>query len=229
MNCNRSETNSVAFTLLELLIVIAVLILLAAVFFPTLHDRGGACAKDFQCVNNLKQVGLAFRVWEGDHNDKFPMQVSVTNGGAMGFVGGPETFRCFEVMSNEINTPKILFCPLEDRTRWQASVFGNVPPPDPDYRSFSNNTNLSYFVGADATDMFPEMFLSGDRNLTNGTLLTKGILNLTTNRPAGWTDQMHIIQGNIGLVDGSVQRFTRQGLRTALEQTGTNNNRLAVP
>jgi hypothetical protein len=36
-----------------------------------------------RCVNDLKQVGIAFRLWEGDNNDKYPMAVSVTNGGAM--------------------------------------------------------------------------------------------------------------------------------------------------
>src|SRR5580765_4044741 len=128
-----SETKAQAFTLLELLIVIALLIVLAALLFPTLrHARPSPNRFGIQCVNNLRQVGLAFRVWQSDHDEKFPMQVSVTNGGAMEFVGGPEMFRCFEVMSNELCTPKILYCPREsDQTRWEATVFGKAPSPNP--------------------------------------------------------------------------------------------------
>src|SRR4029079_7004652 len=111
-----------------------------------------------------------FRVWAADNNDKYPMEVSVTNGGAMEFVGGPETFRCFELMSNELNTPKILFCPAEsDRTKWQANTFDRVASPgSPSFpnRWFAGNSNLSYFVGADASDAYPQMFLTGDHNLT---------------------------------------------------------------
>src|SRR5690242_9241124 len=98
-----------AFTLMDLMMTIAalfILLVLAALVLPRfarVHDGYYP-----SCVSNLRQIGLSFLVWEGDNNDKFPMQVSVTNGGAMEFVGGPETFRCFEVMSNELNTPKIL-------------------------------------------------------------------------------------------------------------------------
>ena len=29
-------------------------------------------AQKINCINNLKQVGLAFRIWEGDNGDKYP-------------------------------------------------------------------------------------------------------------------------------------------------------------
>jgi hypothetical protein len=93
----------------------------------------------------------------------------------------------------------------------------------------AGNSNVSYFIGIDAEDVLPQRFLTGDRNITNGTAPKNGILELTTNQPAGWTGEMHVMQGNVGLADGSVQMFNSSALRTALEQTGTNNTRLAMP
>jgi prepilin-type processing-associated H-X9-DG protein len=47
---------------------------------------------------------------------------------------------------------------------------------------------------------------------------------LATNRPAGWTHELHKLQGNIALADGSVQQFSR----SRLNQLGS-TNRLALP
>jgi len=58
-----------------------------------------ARAERIQCVNNMKQVGLAFRIWAGDHRDKFPTSLVV--------------------MSNELSTPKILVCPSDSARQQQ--------------------------------------------------------------------------------------------------------------
>jgi hypothetical protein len=59
-------------------------------------------AERIQCVNDLKQVGLAFRIWGGDHNDKFPTSLVV--------------------MSNELSTTKILVCPSDTARQPYASL-----------------------------------------------------------------------------------------------------------
>ena len=50
-------------------------------------------AMRIQCVNNLKQIGLAARIWANDHQDVLPTD--------------------FVTMSNELSTPKILVCPAD--------------------------------------------------------------------------------------------------------------------
>src|SRR5207302_2405662 len=175
-------------------------------------------AKRVSCTCNLKQIGLSFRTWSLDHYDQYPMQTPLTNGGLMEITSTAPAYVYFQVMSNELSTPKIVVCPA-DKNRRPATNFGV---------GFSN-TNLSYFVGLSANEAYPQMFLSGDRNLTNGLPIRYGFLDLVTNVPAGWTHELHRGQGNIGLADGSVQQFNAPRLRDAITNTGDTTNRLAMP
>jgi len=78
------EQNPKAFTLSELLIAMACLLILAAIVLPQFARPPHVCK--LNCTNNLRQIGVAIRTWALDNNDQFPMQVSVSNGGAMELV-----------------------------------------------------------------------------------------------------------------------------------------------
>lgn len=140
-------------TMLEALVTIFLLFMLAIVLLPALVPNHRHRAY-INCSNNLKQVGLAFRIWEGDHNDKYPMAVSVTNGGAMEAVASGNAVAVFQIMSNELSTPKILVCP-EDEQRTSATNF-----------NFSaTSKHVSYFINIDASEVNPQDMMCGDDNL----------------------------------------------------------------
>ena len=224
--CNQRKRG---LTLVELCVVIAIItIFYLMIISGAAPDHAKARALRIQCVNNLKQTALAFDVWAGDHGQKFPMEMSQTNGGTMEFTSGPNAFRHFLIMSNEIVNPKVLFCPAEsDRARVQATTFSFAPKPGE--VPFASNSNLSYFVGIDAKDTDPQSILSGDRNITNGTPIKNGILELNTHSSAGWTAEIHKKLGNVALADGSVQQLSNIGLRVAVTNAGAFTNRLQMP
>jgi hypothetical protein len=101
-----------------------------AMLLPALA-KAKSKAQSVACVNNMKQICLAARVWSLDHGDQFCFNVSTSTGGSLESCqpGGDNydrnAFLHFQVMSNELTTPKILVCP-EDKTKQAAAVFAEL-------------------------------------------------------------------------------------------------------
>jgi prepilin-type N-terminal cleavage/methylation domain-containing protein/prepilin-type processing-associated H-X9-DG protein len=204
-----------AMTLIEVLVVLAVVAVLGTLV-GTSMIQAKSKSQRIDCASNLRQVGLAFRLWPKDSEDGFPMSYSTDYRGTLEVAG--DVWRDFLVMSNELQTPKVLVC-AADKDRIAANNWSEL-----------HNSNISYFIGLDANDATPQMWLAGDSNLeVDGKPVGPGILNPSSHKTMGWTAARHNRCGNVAMADGSVQQFDNLSLRGISKESEKVTNRLAIP
>jgi hypothetical protein len=223
MNLKCSRRQGQGLSVVEVIAIVATLFIMVILFvrLTSLSHNPKTKAPRIYCVSNLKQLGLAARLYSNDHDDRFPWMVSTnfnpTNtSGSREFTNSPQIFRHFLAMSNELNTPKILTCPSDEK-RTRANDFATL-----------SNSNLSYFISFEADEADPTRLLSGDRNITGGSPSNGFLQVFTPKSVVGWTAELHKSVGNVGLSDGSVQQVTVQTLQKQVSAQ-TSNFRLAVP
>ena len=180
---------------MDLIAIIALIPILALLVIVVL-TQFIADARMTSCLSNMAAIGNGFRVWSLDHNGKYPMQLSTNSGGTREWLVKEQWFRQFQVISNELGTPRTLVCPADSRDNKKTAYrFGEA----------LNNNNISYFIGMDAekSDVY---LLAGDRNIGCGSITENSIMVINNNKTCFWSNNIHYGKGNLSFGDGGVRK-----------------------
>src|SRR5580658_4480913 len=110
-------------------------------------SRAHAKSSRIQCVDNMKEIGVAYRIWSNDNGDHYPADVPRANGGWRELLALPDAgtwvWTNYAILAKDGKlTPSMLICPTDERR--SANSFSNLA-----------NANISYFAGPAANDTFP--------------------------------------------------------------------------
>ena len=231
-----SKQGSHALTQFEVLVCVIIvitlfLLMMVLPYFLAIHAESRRRAQSINCVNNLKQLSVASRIWETDTANEF---ISTSTSSVAGLTPGQNAWVNFISVSNLPASSKFLHCPADTET--QA-----ISTPD---------IKISYFLNLDKRKAWPQKVLFGDGNLTAGNKvvgltrpvdsmgvpgdadipLKSGVWEFSTNMPLSWTVDRHgYFFGNVAFGDGHVAQTFGYSFDQALQQAGLVTNRLAIP
>ncbi|BDI34326.1 hypothetical protein CCAX7_63770 [Capsulimonas corticalis] len=122
-----------AFTLIELLIVLAIMSILAGIILPVVA-RAREAGRRTQCLSNLRQISLAAQVYSQDYDDKFPFGGDPGDLDTNGWDFTPymdvisEMDPIQEVLAPYTSSPQVWRCPSDTGYTAYPSLIGNPMP-----------------------------------------------------------------------------------------------------
>lgn len=174
-----------AFTLIELIIVVAILLIAAAILFPVFARRNPSGHGRASCQSNLKQIGLGFMQYVQDYNERFPpTRPTSTTGWADAIYPYIKTQQLFQCSS----APSV------------SSTFTS---------DYFYNSRLSRFSQQKVSDLALTILSGdGDDNAPTWSSLAQIPSDATTNSSS--PAQRHLGYGNYGFADGHVKGLKPQ-------------------
>jgi prepilin-type N-terminal cleavage/methylation domain-containing protein/prepilin-type processing-associated H-X9-DG protein len=190
-----------AFTLVELLVVIAIIAILAALLLPSLSQAKESSRRS-GCASNLRQIILAALMYAEEQEDRFPAQNG--DGLPVRAVGG-DGRNYYDLLMPYVNTPRVWLCPSAQNSPASLMAFhmngliittNGLPLAD-----IAQPSQTLLIAETGYRKLYDEAYLRPDQ--TGGYLYDRPQRN-------------HLAGSNAGFVDGHVRCLSRQRVELEL-------------
>ena len=222
---STGHSNRSAFTRTELIATLAAVFVCGLILLPSFASTGSR-SEQLGCLNNLRQIGIAFQAWGNDHDDQrpwfVPADVTRNQGGTRGHPLMNNAWIHFTALSNYIS-PTVLSDPAEIGYNKRVAHTWSFSPSDGIFNGGFRDNALSYMMGVHTRASEPANILTADRNVqfnSAGTCsyIAGQVLSLEYRLNfRGWTNGNHGEFGNVLLNDGRVEFTASERLRAILQ------------